>query len=483
MTELNFKDIQGFILRGYRIDVARFFVLQITDLAEAQNFLGGLVSGDSAFPQITTAEDWGPTKPEYCLNIGITYAGLQTLQLAADSLSSFPASFRLGATSSITAQTVGDVEESAPANWIGGLSDGAQVHVVLALYAHTDQGREAGSKVLRALFNKYGLVELSAHDSAPLPNGKIHFGYTDGISQPHIAGAPTKGEIPDDQPVSPTGEFLMGYPSQNPGQTYNVSPADLSLNSSFAAFRILKQDVAAFDDFLEKSATQYGIDKELLAAKLCGRWRNGIPLMLSPDTPYPNPPIPPKLINCYDYVSSSSTTASGVSKTIECLPAPDDTFGFICPIGAHMRRNNPRSEQVIGGQGEGHLHRIMRRAIPYGPEYDSANPDEIERGLIGMFINVDLANQFEFLISQWSDTASFVKSVRGPNGVNPVNNISGQDIFLGVNDTSDSSFTLSTPKGNQKITGFGRFVITRGGAYCYLPSITAIKYLASSQSQ
>ena len=148
-----------------------------------------------------------------------------------------------------------------------------------------------------------------------------------------------------------------------------------------------------------------------------------------------------------------------------------------------MRRNNPRSEQVLGGTNEGHLHRIMRRAIPYGPEYDPANTDDIERGLIGMFINVDLANQFEFLISQWNDKSDFVKSVRGPGGINPVNNISGQDIFLGINDESTSSFTLSSSTGNQKITGFGRFVITRGGAYCYLPSITAIKYLAGLPNQ
>ncbi len=484
MTEINLNDVQGFILRGYRIDVARFFVLKINDAGAAKKFLGGIVSGDQSFLQITTAEDWGLTKPDYCLNIGITFEGLTTLQLAENYLSSFPQSFQFGATSQATAQAVGDIGESAPANWTGGLSDGTQVHIVLALYTHTDQGREEYSTALRALFNKYGLTELSAQDTAPLPNGKIHFGYTDGISQPHVDGAPTKGETPDDQPVAPTGEFLMGYISQNPGQTYNVSPAELSLNSSFAAFRILKQDIAAFDAFLEQVATQYQIDKELFAAKLCGRWRNGIPLILSPDTQYPNPPVPPKLINCYDYVSSSTTT-NDENGTDQCLPAADDTFGLTCPIGSHMRRNNPRSEQVLGGTGEGHLHRIMRRAIPYGPEYDPANPDDVERGLIGMFINVDLANQFEFLISQWNDKSDFVKSVKGPGGINPVNNISGQDIFLGINDESTSSFTLAytNPKENKKITGFGRFVITRGGAYCYLPSITAIKYLAGLPSQ
>ncbi|HKS41482.1 MAG TPA: hypothetical protein VJX74_12785, partial [Blastocatellia bacterium] len=79
--------------------------------------------------------------------------------------------------------------------------------------------------------------------------------------------------------------------------------------------------------------------------------------------------------------------------------------------------------------------------------------------------------------------SDFVKSVRGPGGINPVNNISGQDIFLGINDENTSSFTLSSSTGNQNITGFGRFVITRGGAYCYLPSITAINYLAGLPNQ
>ena len=83
MTEINLNDVQGFILRGYRIDVARFFVLKINDAGAAKKFLGGIVSGDQTFPQITTAEDWGPTKPDYCLNIGITFEGLTTLQLAA----------------------------------------------------------------------------------------------------------------------------------------------------------------------------------------------------------------------------------------------------------------------------------------------------------------------------------------------------------------------------------------------------------------
>jgi len=160
-------------------------------------------------------------------------------------------------------------------------------------------------------------------------------------------------------------------------------------------------------------------------------------------------------------------------------PTADDTFGYRCPIGAHIRRTNPRGEQVVGAGS--HLHRIIRRGMPYGPPYDPQHPDDAPRGLVGMFINADLANQFEFLMSSWVMSAAFVKSVPGPNGTNPVKNISGQDVLCGVNDPSTSSFMLPSPAGqstNQRLTGFSRFITTRGGAYCYLPSITALRYLA-----
>ena len=52
-------DIQGFILRGYRMPMVRHFLLTVGTPAQARRQLGRLVSGDeSDVPQITTAEDW-----------------------------------------------------------------------------------------------------------------------------------------------------------------------------------------------------------------------------------------------------------------------------------------------------------------------------------------------------------------------------------------------------------------------------------------
>ena len=464
---LDYDDIQGTILRGYRVDRARHFILSVVDQAAAQGFLGSLVTPSSGLPQITTAARWS-VKPQFFLNVGITAAGLTAL---GQPTGGFPSSFTTGATARSTAKTVGDTGASAPSEWIDGLSDGQAVHLILSLWVAADPGElERVSTILRQAFAG-ALDELGAQDATALPDNKVHFGYTDNISQPHVLGAPpTKRPRPDMQPIAPTGEFLLGYTNQN-NYEYNVTPTELSKNSSFGVFRLLQQDVPGFESWLTTAAPDAGLDAEMLAAKVCGRWRNGVPLVLSPDTATPDPPLPPDRINDYTYVSTDA--------------ALDDTFGYHCPIGAHMRRTNPRNEAVIGG---GSMHRLVRRAMPYGPPYDPHEGADVTRGLVGWFINADIKNQFEFLMNQWVNGSTFVMSVSGPNGANPVNNITGQDVILGANTATTSSFTLSDPPVgsakpvNQKLTGFASFVTTRGGAYCYLPSISALRFISTPGS-
>jgi hypothetical protein len=81
---LKLDDIQGLILRGYRMRMVRHFLLKVNAAGPARKLLGRLVSGDEAdAPRITTAKDWhvgfepGPgddladapsCKPDYCLN-------------------------------------------------------------------------------------------------------------------------------------------------------------------------------------------------------------------------------------------------------------------------------------------------------------------------------------------------------------------------------------------------------------------------------
>jgi deferrochelatase/peroxidase EfeB len=195
-----------------------------------------------------------------------------------------------------------------------------------------------------------GLSELSRLEAAVLDEDRRveHFGYVDGISQPSVAGAPPT-DPPDRLKVSPAGMFLLGHPSQwsggpgHPPYTYPVPwPAALGRNGSFAAFRVRAQDVGAYLELLAREAGRTGLTEELIAAKLCGRWRNGTPLVLSPDTATS---LPDDRRNDFDY--------------------SQDPRGLACPIGSHIRRMNPRGSKVAGGRPD--KRRIVRRALTYGP--------------------------------------------------------------------------------------------------------------------
>jgi deferrochelatase/peroxidase EfeB len=184
-----------------------------------------------------------------------------------------------------------------------------------------------------------------------------------------------------------------------------------------------------------------------------GRWRSGAPLALSPEG---TGSIPSHRLNMFLYKSAAPGQAE------------PDPKGVACPIGAHIRRGNPRDETVAGFFTQ--QARIMRRNVPYGAPFNPEQPnDGIERGLIGYFINADFANQFQFLMSQWLSLDNFTGGM-----------ISGVDPIVGANSQSSSDFTLPTsPTSSVKISGFERFVVTRGSAYCFLPSVTGLRYLAS----
>src|ERR1700734_394904 len=165
---LELPDIQGFIVRGYRMPMVRHFLLSVVTPAEARKMLGRLVNGDeSGGPQITTAEDWhvgfapGPAdnpnevprcKPDYCLNVGITWQGLVALEIKDKvpplSFKSFGA-FMSGAAE--RASLVGDVGESAPQNWVGEFGKGSD-HVMVTLHAISPEAMTTYSERLRELF-------------------------------------------------------------------------------------------------------------------------------------------------------------------------------------------------------------------------------------------------------------------------------------------------------------------------------------------
>jgi len=131
--------------------MVRHFLLTVGVPAVARALLGRLVSGDeSDVPQITPAEDWhvgfepGPgdnpadaprRKPDYCLNVGLTWPGLVALEIKDRvpglSFKSFGA-FVAGAAA--RAALVGDTGAGGTQHWIGGFGAGGD-HVLVTLHA------------------------------------------------------------------------------------------------------------------------------------------------------------------------------------------------------------------------------------------------------------------------------------------------------------------------------------------------------------
>lgn len=436
---LPLAEIQGFILRGYNFAQARHFFINLPQAAAGRTLLASLA------PLVTTAAPWGDTKPDTCLNLGITAAGLGVFGVDT---SQFPAEFAQGAVA--RANVVGDIGNSAPAQWqvaLGSSDPASQTHVMVSLYAQTPDFRTAGAAQIERLCTAAGVRIVGRRDADDLPLSFIHFNYADGISEPNVVGAVVRKSSEDASPV-PAGEFVLGYPNQDGKVGYPVpSPAALTQNGSYSAFRILEQDVDTFEAFLDSAAKETGVDREMVKAKLCGRWTNGSPLVLHPDQPAD---LPVDRENVFNY------------------DANDDQAGNKCPIGSHIRRSHPRDTSFMrGGPTDGFRHRIMRRAAPYGPPHQPK--DGIERGLIGHFICGDLGNQFEFVMQQWINGDAFGTR----NGIEPL---------LGATDPATSVFRFAAGGAKHKVEGFARFTTTRGGVYLFLPSMSGIQYLTQSTS-
>jgi len=461
--------------------MVRHFLLAVGVPSEARKMLGRFVSGDeSDAPQITTADDWhvgfapGPgdnpaeaprRKPDYCLNLGITWSGLITLEIKDRvpmlAFKSF-AAFTAGAAE--RAKLVGDTGASAPENWIGGFGKGSD-HVLVTLHSLSPDAMKSYTDRLSALFaegNAFreiwrtdGMAWIEMKDGKPEFTSKVPFGYTDGISMTTIHGGPEHYPLDHQQPCEPW-LFVLRDEAEN---YFVPEPRELGLNGSFAVFKMIMTDVVGFENFLQSNKDK--IDPELLAAKICGRWRNGVPLALSPETDNPPGGIPLEQLNNYEYVNADGS---------------GDPKGLRCPVGAHMRRINPRGQPVTGqGQpgGSNNTHRLIRRGMPYGPNYDPKQPyDGIERGLLGYFVNSSIENQYEFVLGHWVNDSEFAGAVR----LNP----KSKDPMIGAQDPAESIFVIPQANGAPpiKIAGFSTFITTKAAAYCFLPSITAIKFIA-----
>jgi deferrochelatase/peroxidase EfeB len=469
---IDVADVQGIVLNGYgpTFVTARHCFLEVGDPAGGRRFLGELLDDarDDGLA-VTTGDRWpNGHKPRSCLNVGITWPGLEALGVAPEVLNAFPTAFREGP--AVRAKPdprvekdvgLGDVGDSDPENWIVGKPGEPDVHLVVSIYAQDDDRRRDVSELLSAARAADTLTECCPHrDAHTLPGHggtEVHFGYRDGIAQPRLADG--RGNLRDDmQPEMPAGDLLLGcdYVNSFGGNYAGSLPRALANNATYGAFRILKQEVRAFEELIEAWSAAAQMPSEAIAAKLMGRWRTGAPLVLSPDVDNPNPSLPAGKLDDFDYA------AVGDHRTFY-----DDALGLRCPIGAHVRRLNPRGARVMGTP---YSRRLVRRNLPYGPGFKRDEPDEEERGLMGYFLCGDLETQWEFIQKVWVNTDLATSGIRGT-----------REPIGGTQPDGGGTFTIRTDDARDSIVlrGLPNLTITRGSAYCLLPGMSGLRYLAS----
>jgi len=453
-VRMDLGDIQGDILRAYgnAYDCTTYAFVKIECPPEqARVWFSGLLG------HVTTAEPWAEgEKPLTTLNVAVTASGLRALGVSEDVVGSFSHEFRDGMSS--RAQLLGDVGPSDPKRWERGLGTG-DAHVLLTINAQqTSDHRRALGKLRHAMDTAGGLRIIHQQDTELLPGSREHFGYADGFAQPAIEGTSDDkargGGVPlkNDQwrPLAP-GEFVLGYPDEDtrvdPKKRLPSAPAaPLGRNGTYMVWRKLHQDVALWRRVMRDAAQLYHDgDQHKLEAKVVGRWPNGAPLVTYPDQ---------------EPVGIDPKTPGGNDFRYD-----KDKDGMRCPLGAHVRRSNPRD--ALGF--EGHLsfrHRMIRRGMPYGkvlPEGVLTDDGE-DRGLVFVSFQGSISRQFEGVQVQWLNAG----------------NIFG----LG----HDKDFVLGDPHGTGKMTIQGKppfflapqevFVLTRGGEYLFVPGMTALAALA-----
>ena len=448
---IDLADIQGDILQAYgnRYRHTSYMFIGVGGTSRGRAWLSEQVD------RVTTGVPWNGSRPDSTFNIALTRAGLAALGVPTAAIGSFSDEFCQGMAA--RADQLGDVDQSAPTNWNAGLGTG-EAHVLVTINALSPSDLKTALDELRKGLASVGSLSIVHEEHAQLFSGqREHFGFADGFSQPAIEGVSDddtyRGEgVPEASGSRPLalGEFILGYEDEesrsDPKRRLPSAPADpLGRNGTYMVWRKLHQDVPLFRRTVRDASRLYpGGDEAKLMAKVVGRWQNGAPLVKAPDAP----------------PASFDPTAPGANDFRYASADPD---GFRCPLGAHIRRSNPRD--ALGFDGKlSFRHRIIRRGMPYGPELAPGviEDDGEERGLVFVCFNASISRQFESIQLQWLNE--------------------GNSFRLG----DDTDFLSGGPSGKMTIQGDppfflapqGPFVTTRGGEYLFAPGITALAAIA-----
>ncbi|WP_192181097.1 cytochrome P450 [Mesorhizobium amorphae] len=450
---------------------------------------------------------FGEGRPaERAMTVAFGPGGLRQLGLDAgiddDPLDTFPIAFRHGMGNPERGRILDDRGREAPDEWEWG-SFKKPVDVVIVCYAEKPEKLAteiavvkrkttgAGMKVVAELplavkrdptnTNTNTNTNTKSSNTAK-PDGKSergpafeHFGFADGISQPIVRGTTRASRGAAPMHLVAPGEFLFGYRDEHGFYPASPSvsaardrsgilsqvrrsrpipglpppPRDFGRNGSFLVVRQFEQHVDIFNDYCRRAAARVATEtgnqsatSEWVAAKMLGRWQNGSSLVRNPDHPG-------RVVD--------NNFAIGA----------EDPQGHRCPLGAHIRRSNPRDSLGEDRETEiniGKRHRILRVGRTY--EKQDSESGKAEKGLLFMCLNADIERQYEFIQQTWVSSTSF-------QGL-----VGEKDPTIGARDQG-GRFTIPSW---EKVTILGeipQFVTTKGGGYFFMPSRSSLRYLKS----
>ncbi|MGI9304569.1 MAG: Dyp-type peroxidase [Gammaproteobacteria bacterium] len=493
MAISEFGDMQGLARFAHRHLVeACFVLLQVRDAPAARDWL-------RAAP-VTSAVAAKPL-PHTALQVAFTAAGLRALEVADSIVGDFSDEFLAGMTADNNrSNRLGDIGNNSPDKWDWGSEE--TPHILLMLYARAERLQAWVEEVEDDHFMSAFETRTRLHTTARGTHEP--FGFADGISQPAIDWG---GELSTDlherdryTNLLKAGEILLGYPNEyglytdrpllDPRELphANCLPLaadyperrDLGRNGAYLVMRQLAQDVPGFWQFVDKETGGDRHEREQLASAMVGRERDGKPLAGL----VPEPGVGP-----------------GAATAQNRFTFDDDPLGHRCPIGAHIRRANPRTGDFPPGTmgtiarlvrtlgfGRRHptddlvassrFHRLLRRGRAYGPTLsprDAVKPDArvAERGLYFICLGANILRQFEFVQEAWVMSSKFA-GLAGET--DPL--LGNREPLLSGEPTDH--FTL--PQANAParcVNGLPQFVSVRGGAYFFMPGLKALQFIAT----
>ncbi len=459
---MELSDIQGLVFFGYaRQRFARYYLVSFGDQAEPRECLSRLLH------RISSA-DRGERDETMRLNVALSADGLVRLGLDEQTMTTFPREFVQGMAHPERSIALGDSGDDAPEHWEYGGGGAARLDALLMLYCRSPKELAERHKELDQALSRHGL-DYVVQDAEIPADGREHFGFVDGLTNPVVKGGPVKPEKnPFDPPIRP-GELLLGHKNAygklpfSPRaplkrSTRDLPPrcdggrfVDLGHNGSYLVLRKLEQDVTGFWSFAEQQAQKAGAAdaaawSKFFAARLVGRWPNGMPLVHAPENEEAL-----REVNRFGYREL-------------------DPHGLRCPLGAHVRRSNPRDslgEDAKASLQRSNLHRIMRRGRIY-------SENDGRKGLIFVALNANLRRQFEFIQQTWINNPKFAGlcAERDPLIGRHGYEVSGEQL--------PRIFTRSLLPVRERCVGLPSFVRVRGGGYFFLPSLRALSYLAEA---